>query len=65
MQDYELLVLAAGRDSSFATQAAIQVGCAGNPNPGDANANCFHSWSTNPDTLLQMRIQLAQRVASR
>ena len=59
MQDYELLALATRRDPVIALQAAVQVGCAGNPNPGNATSNCFHSWNHDPDVLLRVRAQLA------
>ncbi|MGD1094967.1 MAG: glycoside hydrolase domain-containing protein [Bryobacteraceae bacterium] len=59
MQDYELLTLAMQRDLGAATAAAIEVGCRGHRDPGDADRNCFHDWNTDPDVLLAMRAHLA------
>jgi len=64
MQDYELLNLVARLDPGAAQQAAIQVGCAGSADPGDANSNCFHSWNRDPNGLLQARLELASRISA-
>jgi hypothetical protein len=59
MQDYELLTLAARKDPQAAMDAAIDVACDGNREPGDVNHNCFHSWNTDPGELLKIRARLA------
>ncbi|MBI3667468.1 MAG: DUF4091 domain-containing protein, partial [Acidobacteria bacterium] len=64
MEDYELLALAASRDPSRAKQIVIQVACAGNPDPGNAAANCFHHWNQDPDGILQARAQLASIITA-
>jgi len=65
MEDYELLTLAAQKDSRSAGHAAILVACRGDVSPGDANRNCFHRWNTNPDDLMQARLALANLIQSK
>ena len=64
MQDYELLALAAKKNPRGAMEAAIAVGCNGNPEPGDTYKSCFHSWNTDPDELFKMRSRLAEIITS-
>jgi hypothetical protein len=59
MQDFELLALAAKRNSAAAMQAVIQVACNGNSNPGDVTNNCFHNWNKDPNAIRAARAQLA------
>jgi hypothetical protein len=60
LEDYEWLVAAAKKDSDAARQAALEVGCNGNSDPGDAESNCFFDFNRNPDSFRQARERLAE-----